>query len=581
MTRESQIQLKLSNTKAGVPLMTGDLGYDEYAGTLSPLGYVNLDALNQAPAGTFRYVRIHNIFTSKEGDGRGARDAGGDPVRIKPDGSHYYDWTIIDMVCQAILDAGCTPFLELGFTPTPWSNMEEIMAVPIEDYPLELQYKLSRKKKGHPGAYPPKDKSLWGDLVYSFAIHVQEKFGKEASSWPCELWNEPDIGYFKGTAEDYSALWDVTYDACKKAGMKIVGGPGVAHFSGLMKKFLEHCVKVNRHPDFVSYHVKGGNAGTMVANMYQMYNYMLQGREQIPEELKDKPIWITEFDPIVGCENGIPNGPKWAFHNKSYYASWLGKACYMIAILQQSIFIYENKQDPDIEPLSVAAIFNDGHHITAECAPFYGARNLTTPIWIESDTEKTHDPLKELKENIDLEKEQPAFAAMLKDLDFREYRPDEPDKYVLKALPKPIFRAFEYTRLLKGKHLPFFDKENEVYGILSHDGGFINLCINVQDDELENEEPVDCVVNIDLKGSGAKTPEVVLSARIDKTSCNPFETWKEMDEPYDLTRVQAKILQDSTIPKPANITDLQASKDEISFKISMLGHSFNFLRFRV
>ena len=84
-----EFNLDASKAKAGPKLMSGDIGYDEYAGTLSPMGIVNLNVIKEAPPGTFRYVRIHNLFTSKEGDGRGARDAGGDPVKVKEDGFEY------------------------------------------------------------------------------------------------------------------------------------------------------------------------------------------------------------------------------------------------------------------------------------------------------------------------------------------------------------------------------------------------------------------------------------------------------------------------------------------------------------
>ena len=103
----SILNLDLRHARPGLPLMTGDLGYDEYAGTLTPLGYAQLKALKMAPSGTFRYIRIHNMFTGKEGDNRGARDAGGDPVRVDEKGAISYDWTLIDGVCEAILSVGC------------------------------------------------------------------------------------------------------------------------------------------------------------------------------------------------------------------------------------------------------------------------------------------------------------------------------------------------------------------------------------------------------------------------------------------------------------------------------------------
>ncbi len=42
-----------------------------------------------------------------------------------------------------------------------------------------------------------------------------------------ELWNEPDISYWRGTPEEYNKLYDYTADAVKRAlPTARVGGPG-------------------------------------------------------------------------------------------------------------------------------------------------------------------------------------------------------------------------------------------------------------------------------------------------------------------------------------------------------------------
>ncbi len=584
MNDKISFSLDLSDAKAGPPLMSGDIGYDEYAGTLSTLGYSNLSVIKEAPEDTFRYIRIHNLFTSKEGDGRGNRDAGGDPVRIKGDGSYFYDWTIIDRVCQEILDVGCVPFLELGFTPTPWSSIDEKHKIPHDELPTELQYKI-KKTKGVPGSYPPKDHSLWKDLLDHFFIHIQKKFGEEARKWPCELWNEPDIGYFKGTLEEYCDLWKITYEATKEADMEIIGGPGIAHNLRFLKDFLNFCVENTCEPDFISYHVKGGNSKSMVANMLQMWSRLLTGRDQIPKSLNDMPIWITEFDPIVGCENGIIDGKMWAFHNKSYYASWLGKCCLLLAQAQQSIGWGESHPDPDIGELKVDAIFNDGHHITAEQSPFFGARCMSTPLWVEQQNgEKTIDPLEHFNEENKLKKDHPSLHAMFEDLKSRMYQPDELDKYTLKSLAKPIFRAFEYTRNLKGRYIPFYRPHDEIYGIIAIDGKNINVCTGIHHDErlLMNEATAVCEIELKLNKAFATKKggfEIKKSARIDSHSCNPFKKWKDMGSPYEVSKVQWETLYNATIPKKAQVSDLMIDEEKISFSITLSGNSLNFLRF--
>ena len=38
---------------------------------------------------------------------------------------------------------------------------------------------------------------------------------KEVESWYWELWNEPDIGYWEGTMQEYFKLYDYSADAVK------------------------------------------------------------------------------------------------------------------------------------------------------------------------------------------------------------------------------------------------------------------------------------------------------------------------------------------------------------------------------
>ena len=42
-------------------------------------------------------------------------------------------------------------------------------------------------------------------------LHSVERYGKaEVESWYWEVWNEPDISYWKGTPEEYDKLYDYT-----------------------------------------------------------------------------------------------------------------------------------------------------------------------------------------------------------------------------------------------------------------------------------------------------------------------------------------------------------------------------------
>jgi beta-xylosidase len=575
-----EFQIDLASAKSGPRLLSGDLGYDEYAGTLSPLGYANLLVLKEAPKGTFRYIRIHNIFTSEDGDGRGSRDAGGNPVRIDIYGEIYYDWSVIDAVCQTILEIECIPFLELGFTPTLWSSIGKSKKFRVFSKVIKLV------ARDPPCSYPPTNIVLWENLLREFFTHIREKFGNQIQKWPVELWNEPDILYFKGTIEDYCRLWEISYRVIRKFEIQKFGGPGVARTGTFFVQFLKFCEKKHLLPDFISYHVKGGSGIDNFANIALMRNHLLHGLATIPHSLRHIPIWITEFDPIVGCEKGIPDGAKWAFHNKNYYASWLGKCCYMLTCLQQNLVLRGQNNIQTSEPLKIAAIFNDAHHITAESKTFYGARCLSTPIWIQNplNTSPIADPLPEnaydsfpRKIYIQTKEVNPSMSVMMKDLDSRQYCPKNTADILLTSLPKPIFRAMEYTRYLIGKYIPFSDHSTDIYGTVALDGIQLTFCIAQHNDRMDIGADCSCIVKVKLPGFSKI--QLLESIRIDEEAANPFALWQQIGSPAELTIKQFQQLKIASQVKPALLSEIKVEQGKFSFLLMMKSHSFNCIRF--
>ena len=58
-------------------------------------------------------------------------------------------------------------------------------------------------------AYPPKNFEKWGELVYQWTAHCVERYGRpEVESWWWQTWNEANIGYWKGTPEEFQKLHD-------------------------------------------------------------------------------------------------------------------------------------------------------------------------------------------------------------------------------------------------------------------------------------------------------------------------------------------------------------------------------------
>ncbi|MGA3348605.1 MAG: beta-xylosidase, partial [Candidatus Sulfotelmatobacter sp.] len=155
-------------------------------------------------------------------------------------------------------------------------------------------------------------------------------------TWLWEVWNEPDIGYWKGTPEEYFKLYDFAVDGVLRAlpGARIGGpdttGPGNAKASDFLRAFLEHCAhqknyangKVGSHLDFISFHPKGSPAwqGDHVQMGISRQLAAIENGFKITAsfpEWRQTPIILGESDP-EGCaacsaqehpQNLYRNGP--------------------------------------------------------------------------------------------------------------------------------------------------------------------------------------------------------------------------------------------------------------------------------
>jgi xylan 1,4-beta-xylosidase len=92
-------------------------------------------------------------------------------------GAALYDWTIVDRIFDTYLHAHAKPFVEIGFMPQAPSTKPD---------PYHSTWIPGAANKDYPAgwAYPPKDYSIWGELVFQLARHTAEKYGREqAESW--------------------------------------------------------------------------------------------------------------------------------------------------------------------------------------------------------------------------------------------------------------------------------------------------------------------------------------------------------------------------------------------------------------
>lgn len=286
------------------------------------------------------YVRTHNLLTT--GDGQPALKWGSTNAYTEDgDGNPVYDWAITDKIFDTYVERGMKPLVEIGFMPKALSSMPE---------PYRHNW-----APGNPygniytgWAYPPEDYERWAELVYQWVRHTVDRYGREeVESWYWEPWNEPNIGYWQGTDEEYLKLYDYTVDAVKRAlPTAIVGGP---HSTGpswdkaaaFLEAFLTHCSKGKNYAtgavgsplEFVAFHAKGGPKfidGYVQMNLGTQMRDVSRGFEIVASypEWRDLPIVIGESDP-EGCaacsmdvypHNGYRNGTMYSSYTAAAFA---------------------------------------------------------------------------------------------------------------------------------------------------------------------------------------------------------------------------------------------------------------------
>ena len=306
-------------------------GADEPNYAYMPHGQKLIGQLGQlAPNQVF--FRAHNLLNS--GDGTPALKWGSSGAYSEDaQGRPSYDWTILDRIFDTYLQSGVRPYAEIGFMP-------QALSVKPEPYQHHWTPQAAYDEIYTGWTHPPKDYTKWAELVFQWVRHCVEKYGRpEVESWYWEVWNEPNIGYWRGTPLEFHKLHDYAIDAVRRAlPTARVGGPDVAGSGGkFTRDFLEHCLrgtnyataKIGTPLDFISFHAKG--APTTANNHVRMgiaahLRTVEDGFRIVASypELKGKPIVIGESDP-EGC--AACQGPSLAYRNGTMYSSYTA-ACF-------------------------------------------------------------------------------------------------------------------------------------------------------------------------------------------------------------------------------------------------------------
>ncbi len=457
-----------------------------------------LSAMSPVPV----YFRAHNLLTS-----------GHDTLTLKwgstnvytedANGNAVYDWTIVDKIFDTYLERGIKPLAQFSFMPKALSPKPD----PYEHY----------WKPGMPyndiytgWAYPPKDYAKWAELVYQWVKHSVERYGKkEVESWYWELWNEPNIGYWKGTVEEYCKLYDYTADAAKRAlpTIKMGGpettGPSWNKAADFLQTFLKHCVsgknyvtgKVGSPLDFISFHAKGSPKivdGHVQMNMGTQLRDISEGFRIVASfpTLKHLPIIIGESDPEGCAACGMKTNPQNAYRNGTMYSS------YTAASFARKYALADYYKVNLKAAVSWSFEFENQPY-------FYGFRDLAT-----------------------------------------------------NGIDKPVLNVFRMFGQMSGKRVEVkgnqkYDfkmvRDSSVRGKYADINAFASKDINsaavmlwhYHDDDVQ---AADAQIEIDLKGLPAKKLNFH-HYRIDTENSNAYEVWKKMGSPENPTKEQIAILE--------------------------------------
>lgn len=326
------IDVDMSKTVGEMNPFWSYFGYDEPNYTTRKDGQKLLTELTQLSPTTV-YVRAHNLLTSK-GNGPSPDLKWGytDAYKEDKNGNPIYNWTVVDSIIDEYIKRGMKPLMEIGFMPKDLSSKPE-------------PYEHTWSKGGNiwtGWTYPPKDYNKWRELVYQWAKHSIERYGKEeVISWLWEVWNEPDIPYLTGTFEDYCKMYDYAADGLKKACPECtIGGPHTTSPRSekaykYLTNFIEHCLrgknyatgKIGTPLQYIGFHAKGSPElvdGHVRMNMGAQLKDIQKAFEAVNSfpELKNIPIIIGECDPEGCAACSEKREPKYAYRNGTMYSSY-------------------------------------------------------------------------------------------------------------------------------------------------------------------------------------------------------------------------------------------------------------------
>ncbi len=253
----------------------------------------------------FKHIRGHGLFCD---------DMGIYQYFKTPDGKEHisYNFTYLDRVMDDYISLGLKPFLELGFMPSRMASGTQTIFY----------------WKGN--TTPPADHERWAELLRVTLRHLADRYGEvEVSTWPCEVWNEPNLPGFWEHADEkaYHQLYKTSVLAVKSVLPDMrVGGPAIcggATSLDWVRNFLTFCRDEQLPVDFLTRHAYMGETPQHQARY--MYHTM-RTVDSIMEEMHATREVIDAFTEYKGMEMHITEfntsyNPFCPIHDTNYNAA--------------------------------------------------------------------------------------------------------------------------------------------------------------------------------------------------------------------------------------------------------------------
>jgi xylan 1,4-beta-xylosidase len=289
------------------------------------------------------YIRVHHLLTSGDGTPELKWSSTG-VYHEDAQGHAVYEWKILDGIFDSYKAAGVKPMVELGFMPKDLAA--KLPGKPDQPYQMHFPGDVL----GGASNNPPKDYAKWQALVEAVVAHLVQRYGKsEVLTWYFEVWNEPDISYWHGTAEEYYRLYDASVAGVRAAlpGAKVGGpattgpggkgrdgGPGDFDKNGgykLLRGFLEHVRDTKEPLDFISFHAKGsprianGEVTMGISHELRDVDAGFALIESFPE-FRHLPVILSEADPEGCAACSAKMNPANAYRNGTLYPAYTAAA---------------------------------------------------------------------------------------------------------------------------------------------------------------------------------------------------------------------------------------------------------------